>query len=138
MSKRELVEGRRRGDRQVPSSGRGQERPSLRGYVNFKPSLEQKAVFDEWLNSPSEVAAATIRVLDSGWKITLAADTRPGVFVATTSTWASGHPSAGIILNTRGTEVHRVMAAIVWALEVVYDYDLAAHFSGGQGSEGMF
>ena len=128
----------RRGDLAAGKGQRGGERPALRGYVNLKPSDSEKERFNEWYDDDSGRKAAFVRVVDSGWKITIACDSKPGVFVGSVSTWQAGHPSAGIILNTRGTDFLRTMFAVVWALEELYDYSLEGYLTGGSNPEDMF
>lgn len=138
MKQKQAIAGVKRGDRYAATSAGGGERTNLRGYINFKPDQVQKDSFNQWFAVDTNYRAAVVRVLDSGWKITVAADKKPGVFVGTVSTWASGHPSAGIILNTRGTDFVRCLAAVVWALEELYDYDLARHLTTVVGDDELF
>lgn len=137
MSKKQEIVGQHRGDRQQPSGSRGGERPSFRGYINFKPSDSEKEAFHKWSENELEVVKAVARVIDSGWRISLTSDRNPGVYVGAVSVWASGHPSAGIILNTRAKEVHSAMWAVVWALEELFDYDLSTQ-PVASGAEVLF
>jgi hypothetical protein len=101
------------------------------GFVNWKPKESERSAFETYCADPLRHSKVLHEILENGWKLTVAADRTPGVYVATVSCWDAGHPSGGIILNTRSKDPERSLLGVCFALTVVYDYELSDWVVGG-------
>lgn len=113
----------------------GSERANFRGFVNFKPTEEQKIAFKMWLSSAERPTLDTEELLSAGWKIGFARDKQDGIWVATIARWDAGHPEAGIILNCRTNDVLQGHLRVVFALTYVFEEELSSHIAGGGGDD---
>lgn len=101
------------------------------GFVNWKPKETDRGAFENYCGNPLHHSKVLHEILENGWKLTVAADRTPGVYVATVSCWDVGHPSGGIILNTRSKDPERALLGVCYALTEVYDYELSEWVVGG-------
>jgi len=88
------------------------------GYVNYTPSADEKAVFDEWCDSASfwETLHASV---EDGVNLSLKVDAKNSCYVASGTQRREASPNAGQVVTARASEPHKALARLLFILAIL-------------------